>query len=133
MKPFSLGAQNNDRNPVIDELITKAVSEPLVNQSQLPIFLALNPCVQSIPDELITKAVSEPYLRLKRAVYQGFEYIIGWISCLTRNVKVMSQNGFPELCVRETVFDSSIHAHWTGDYMSQSWRSYGFSDRTATW
>jgi hypothetical protein len=74
----------------------------------------------------------DAYLRLKRAIYQGFEHKIRQISCSTNLGKVMSQNGFrAKLCVRETAFDSSIQAHWTGDFMRQKWRIYGLSDNGA--
>jgi hypothetical protein len=74
----------------------------------------------------------DAYLRLKRAIYQGFEHKIGQVSCSTFRGKVMSQNGFwAKLCVRETVFDSSIQAHWTGDFMRQKWRIYGLSDTSS--
>ncbi len=73
---------------------------------------------------------ADAYLCLKRAIYRRFERKIGRISCPTFRGKVMSQNGFrAKLCVRETAFDSSIQAHWTGDFMSQKWRFYGLSDK----
>ena len=74
----------------------------------------------------------DAYLCLKRAIYRRFEHKIGRISCPTFRGKVMSQNGFrAKLCVRETAFDSSIQAHWTGDFMSQKWRIYGLSDNSS--
>jgi hypothetical protein len=43
--------------------------------------------------------------------------------------KIMRQNGnTAKLCVRKTVIGSSIQAQGSGDFMSQKWRSYGFSD-----
>jgi hypothetical protein len=71
----------------------------------------------------------DAYTRLKMSVLQNFEQETCLFSCSTFRVKVMSQNRFrAKLCVRETVFDSSIQAHWTGDFMSQNWRIYGLSD-----
>src|SRR6266581_8905635 len=76
---------------------------------------------------------ADAYLCLKRAIYRRFERKIGRISCPTFRGKVMSQNGFrAKLCFRETAFDSSIQAHWTGDFMSQKWRIYGLSDMPLT-
>src|SRR5438876_12020639 len=89
--------------------------------------------------------VYEAYLcRCAREAYVGqecqdigkssrrFEHKIARISCPTFRGKVMSQNGFrAKLCFREIAFDSSIQAHWTGDFMSQKWRIYGLSDSSS--
>ncbi len=74
----------------------------------------------------------DTYTRLKMSVLQNFEQETCLLSCSTFCGKVMSQNRFrANICVRETAFDSSIQAHWTGDFMSQKRRIYGLSDNSS--
>jgi len=69
------------------------------------------------------------YIRLKRHVLSGFEQETCLLSRSTFCGRFMSQNGFrAKLCVKKTIFDSSIQAQSPGGFMSQKWRSYGLSD-----
>src|SRR5262249_33649652 len=70
----------------------------------------------------------DAYPRLNLAVSRHFEQEACLLSHSTFCGRFMSQFPFrAKLCVREIVFDSSIQAQGTGDFMSQNWRGYGNS------
>jgi hypothetical protein len=67
----------------------------------------------------------DAYIRLKRHVLQGFEQETSLLSRSTFCGRFMSQIGFrAKLCVKKTIFDSSIQAQSTGGFMRQKWRIY---------